>query len=236
MPAILETPTSPLDVAQLTPMIGPDRSALLVIDVQEDFASPQGAMGRIGLDLSAIGAAIDQIDPITRAARLAGVPVIFARVVTRPETDTTALRLLMERNGHDPDQAMAICRAGTSGAGYYRVEPQAGDLEIEKHLFSCFVGTRFDEQLRERRIDTLVVVGITTECCVDCTVRDAFHRNYNVFAVADACAAYDEATHIAALNGLAKTCAIVVDAARVQAAWRALDNQSVSERTGACRA
>jgi nicotinamidase-related amidase len=221
MPAPLDTPLSSLEVARLAPMIDPARSALLIIDVQEDFASPQGAMGRIGLDLSAIGAAIDQIHGITRAARLAGVQVIFARVVTRPETDTTAMRLFMERNDRDPEQEMAICRAGTSGAGYYRVEPQAGDLEIEKHLFSCFVGTRFDEQLRERKIDTLIVVGITTECCVDCTIRDAFHHNYNVFAVADACAAYDEATHHSALNGLAKNCAIVVDAARVQAAWRA---------------
>jgi biuret amidohydrolase len=219
MPAPLDNLLSPLDAAQLEPMIAPGHSALLIVDVQEDFASPAGAMGRIGLDLTAINAAIDQITALARAARLGGVPVVFARVITRPETDTTAMRLFMQRSGHDPDRAMEICRAGTSGAGYYRVAPQAGDLEIEKHLYSSFVGTLFDDMLRERNIDTLVVSGITTDCCVDCTVRDAFHRNYNVFVVADACAAYDEETHRAALNGLAKNCALVVDAARVTAAW-----------------
>jgi nicotinamidase-related amidase len=228
MPAPLDNLLSPLDAGQLAPMIAPDRSALLIVDVQEDFASPTGAMGRIGLDLTAVDAAIDQIDALAHAARLGGVPVVFARVITRPETDTMALRLFIQRSGHDPDRAMAICRAGTPGAGYYRVAPKAGDLEIEKHLFSSFVGTRFDDMLRERNIDTLVVAGITTDCCVDCTVRDAFHRNYNVFVVADACAAYDEATHHGALNGLAKNCALVVDTARVTAAWRAVERRMLA--------
>jgi biuret amidohydrolase len=228
MPAPLDDLLSPLDAAQLAPMIAPDRSALLIVDVQEDFASPTGAMGRTGLDLSAVEAAIDHIDALAHAARICGVPIVFARVITRPETDTKALRLFMQRSGRDPDQSMAICRAGTSGAGYYRIAPQAGDLEVEKHLFSSFVGTTFDDMLRGRKIDTLVVTGITTECCVDCTVRDAFHHDYNVFVVADACAAYDEATHLGALNGLAKNCALLVDTARVTAAWRTVERRMLA--------
>jgi nicotinamidase-related amidase len=65
----------------------------------------------------------------------------------------------------------------------------------------------------------VVVVGFTTECCVDCTVRDAFHRNFNVFVVADACAAYCAELHQGALNALAANCALLLEADAVLAAW-----------------
>ena len=64
-------------------------------------------------------------------------------------------------------------------------------MEVEKPLYSSFVGTDLDARLRARGIDKLVIAGFTTDCCVDCTVRDAFHRNYDVFIVADACASYE---------------------------------------------
>jgi nicotinamidase-related amidase len=72
---------------------------------------------------------------------------------------------------------------------------KAGGLEIEKPLYSCFHGTRLDEELKLRKIGALVLVGLTTACCIDCTARDAFHRDYDVFVVADACAAYSEPLH-----------------------------------------
>jgi nicotinamidase-related amidase len=142
----------------------------------------------------------------------------FIRVVTRPETDSAALKNLHQRKGRPP-QAVAICRAGTSGADYYRISPQPGDIEIQKPLYSSFVGTDLDAQFRARGIDTLVVVGFTTDCCIDCTVRDAFHLNYDVFVVTDACAAYEDDLHYGALNGLSKNCALLTDTAAVSSAW-----------------
>jgi len=139
-------------------------------------------------------------------------------VVTRPETDSEALKLFMAPKGLPP-QALAICRDNTPGADYHRVRPIPGDLEIRKPLYFSFVATRLEEQLRERGIDTVVVVGFTTECCVDCTVRDAFHRNFNVFVVADACAAYSAELHQGALNALAANCALLLEADAVLAAW-----------------
>jgi len=158
------------------------------------------------------------IAALIAAGRAAGLTQVFLRVVTRPETDTTALKLLHQRKGRPPE-ALAICRAGTSGADYYRIKPQPGDIEIEKVLYSGFAGTELESQLRARGIDTLVLVGFTTECCVDCTARDAFHRNFSVFVVADACAAYEEDLHYGALNGLSKNCAMLTDSAAVLAAW-----------------
>lgn len=194
------------------------RTLLLVIDIQVDFAAPHGAMGGYGLDLSGAERAIERIRPLVAAARAAGVAVGFARVVTRPETDRQAMRLLYERTGRDPDAA-AICRAGTEGADYWMLRPEPGDLEIAKPLYSCFVGTDLGPILAARGIDTLVLTGMTTECCVDSTARDAFHRDLNVFVVADACTAYDHDEHVAALRALGSNCAVLVDSRTVLAGW-----------------
>lgn len=207
-----------VDAASLPPMIAPATTAMVIVDVQEDFVSPSGAAGGWGLDLGVFEAALQRIEALMAAARARGVALVFLRVVTRPETDSTALKLLHRRKGRPPE-ALAICRAGTPGAGYYRVAPQPGDIEIEKVLYSGFVGTELDPLLRARGIDTLVVTGFTTECCVDSTVRDAFHRNFSVFVVSDACAAYEESLHRGTLEALSKNCALLTDTAAVLAAW-----------------
>lgn len=209
----------PVDPALLPAMVAPSRTALVVIDVQQDFLSPDGPAGQWGIDLGVLEPPLQRIEALLPAARAAGVVPVLVRVVTRPESDSEALKLLHRRKGRPPD-SVALCRAGTQGADYYRIRPEPGDIEIEKVLYSSFVGTDLDAQLKARGIDTLVVTGFTTECCVDCTVRDAFHLNYNIFLVVDACAAYEEALHWGALNGLSKNCALLTDSAAVLAAWR----------------
>jgi biuret amidohydrolase len=207
-----------VDASLLPPMIDPGRTALVVIDVQEDFVSPTGAAGHWGIDLTILDTPLDNVDTLIAAARAKGVTLVFARVVTQPETDSDALKALHRRKGRPP-QALDICRVGTPGVGYYRVKPEPGDMEVEKLLYSSFVGTDFDARLRARGIDNLVIVGFTTDCCVDCTARDAFHLNYDVFVVTDACAAYDLDLHYGALNGLSKNCALLTDTQSVLNAW-----------------
>ncbi|MGH6993570.1 MAG: cysteine hydrolase family protein, partial [Caulobacteraceae bacterium] len=67
----------------------------------------------------------------------------------------------------------------------------------------------------------LVLAGLTTECCVEATARDAFHLGHHVFIVADACASHDIAAHRASLAAMGRLCAIVVDAGAVGRAWGA---------------
>jgi nicotinamidase-related amidase/MFS family permease len=218
-------PDPHVDPALLPPMIEPATTALVIIDVQTDFLSPAGVAGRWGIDLGRFERPLRHIDALIAAGRARGVTQVFVRVVTRAETDSTALRLLHARNGR-PLQSLALCRAGTPGAAYYRVAPRPGDLEIEKPLYSSFVGTDLDAQLRARGIDTLVLVGFTTDCCVDCTARDAFHRNYNVFMVSDATEAYEPELHTGALNALSKNCALLTDTAAVLGAWSGAESTS----------
>jgi nicotinamidase-related amidase len=204
--------------ADLAGMIDPARTALVVIDVQEDFVGPDGAMAKIGVDMSGVGPALDRVEALVAAARMAGATLAFARVVTTPESDSSALKLLNARKGRPP-YAIAICREDQPGSAYHRVRPEPGDIEAPKRLFNTFHGTRFDEDLRARGVENLIVVGFTTDCCVDATCRDAFHRNYNVFVVSDATDAYAVDLHVGALKALQKNVALVTETASVLAAW-----------------
>lgn len=199
-------------------MVAPTRTALIVVDVQVDFAAPDGLIGRFGVDLAPAEAAIDRIETLLAAAREAGVTVGFMRVMTRPETDSTALRTWMERRGTPGDEG--ICRVGSGGEDYYRLFPRPGDIEIEKRVYSSFHGTDLEAQLRSRGIDTLVMTGLTTECCVDSTTRDAFHRDFHTFVVSDACAAYDADMHSHALKALSENTSLLVTTDAVIAAWK----------------
>lgn len=203
--------------SELKDMLPPAHTALVVIDVQTDFAAPFGLLGQVGADLSTVEPALDRIEALIAAARKAGATVAFMRVVTRPETDPPALKTLMRRRGIPGGEA--ICRIADGGADYYRVVPEPGDIEIEKLMFNSFHKTDLDEQLRARGIETLVMTGFSTDCCVDQTARDAFHRDYNVFVVSDACAAYEPDLHSGTLNVLQKNCVLLVDTDAVTAAW-----------------
>lgn len=204
---------------ELADWIAPGRTALLIVDMQVDFASPNGVVGRGGADLSTFPAALAAAARLAQAAREAAVPVFFVGLRTRPETDSAVWRAWMERRGRDPESEFALCRAGSPGAAFVGPTPRPGDRVIWKPRYSAFVGTELDQQLRAENLDTLVVCGVTTECCVDQTVRDAFTRDYHVFVAGDACAAYAPAWHAHALEVLASSYAVVKDTEELVAAW-----------------
>jgi nicotinamidase-related amidase len=209
------------ELPHVTPgdMIAPERTALIVVDVQVDFASPEGLIGRYGTDMSPAEAAIDRIEGLIAAARKAGVAVGFMRVMTRPETDSNTLKTWMARRGTPGSEG--ICRIGSGGEDYYRVAPEPGDIEVGKLAYSSFHGTDFELQLRARGIDTLVMTGLTTDCCVDSTTRDAFHRDFHTFVVSDACASFDEDLHTHTLKALNEHTSLLVTTDAVVAAWSA---------------
>lgn len=206
-----------VDAKSVAEMLAPEKTALIVVDIQTDFAAPFGLLGGYGVDLSTVERAIDRIEELIAAARVAGAVVAFMRVVTRPDTDTDAMKTLMVRRGSPGGES--ICRAEGRGADYYRVSPQPGDIQIEKLMFDGFHGTNLDAQLRARGIDTVVMTGVSTDCCVDSSARTAFHNGYNVFVVSDACAAYEPELHAGTLNVLQKNLALLLTTQSVVEAW-----------------
>ncbi len=203
----------------LAAWITPARTALVIIDMQVDFAAPEGRLGQWGVDLSTVPPALEKAQALADAARNAGAPVVFVGLFTRPETDSGAWRERMRRRGGDPDSDSGLCRADEVGSDWYGPKPLPGEAVVEKARYSGFHDAPLDSVLKGLGVDTLVVAGLTTECCVDCTVRDAFHLDYHVFVASDACAAYEADVHAASLKALELNCAILVEADQVITAW-----------------
>ncbi|HAI72580.1 MULTISPECIES: cysteine hydrolase family protein [Alteromonas] len=196
-----------------------ERSALCIVDVQHDFASPKGLLGQYGVDMSRLAPAISNINSLVEDAHRIGLPVVFIGLQTSPETDSEAWSEWMARQGKDSTSEQAICRRGTQGEAFYQCMPTPSDKVVLKTRYSAFWQTDLNSWLKTQGIDTLVVTGITTECCVESTVRDAFHHDYHVFVVSDACAAYEDELHQASLRSMALSFALLTDTQSVHAIW-----------------
>lgn len=216
---IAETSVAARPRDTLADWIAPGRTAVVVVDIQVDFASPDGALGKAGVDMAVVQPAIAQAERLVALARKVATPVVFVGLQTTAALDSPAWRERMRRRGSDPGEESAVCRAGEYGAEFVGPTPRAGELVIGKIRYSSFFGTTLDAGLKALGVDTLLVCGLTTECCIDCTVRDAFHLDYQVFIARDASAAYDVATHEASLASLEMNCAILVTVDQVEAAW-----------------
>ena len=216
MPDLMVADLPHVDAPSLAGMIVPERTALVVVDIQVDWAAPEGVLGQAGVDLAPAEAVIETLEKLIPSARAAGATLAFVRVVTTPETDSTALKTYHVRRGQPGGHV--ICRED-GGADYYRLFPQPGDIEVQKVLYDCFHGTDMEAQLRSRGIDTLLITGLSTDCCVDAATRAAFHRDFHVFVVSDATAAYEPGLRESTLQVLGKNCALLVTSDAVQSAW-----------------
>lgn len=190
--------------------LDPAHCALCIVDLQHDFASPSGAAAMYNENAANVDLAIGNMERLYDAAAQCELPVFFIGLKTNPKTDSPTWKKFMSRKGYDPEKTYAICRDDTEGINFFHLRPQANDSVIYKPKYSAFVETDFNEQLHQRNIDTLLVCGLTTECCVDSTVRDAYHRDFFVFLVGDACAAYRQDFHDISLAILGESFAINV--------------------------
>ena len=183
----------------------PSRTALLLIDMQADFAN----------DMTA--AAIEQATILADAARAAGVICVFVRLITREKDETPFFHeWKTRRQSNDPP----LCREGSPGAEFVGPQPQGGEMVFSKKRYNAFIGTGLDAALRGLNIDTLVVAGLTTECCIYSSVHEAFERDYHVFVVSDATACYEPRLHDAALKALGLNCAEIVSTADILRFWK----------------
>ena len=178
------------------------QTALLLIDMQVDFGASDGAMARQGRDMTAPQIAMRNAIALCDAARAAGVMRVFVRLI-QPRG----------RALEDP------CVEGKRGAGFIGPLPQAGELIVSKSRYSAFANTGLGERLREQGIDTLVLAGLTTECCIQATAWAAFELDFRVILAGDACAAYEEDLHRHALRALELNGASVAPSAELIAIW-----------------
>jgi ureidoacrylate peracid hydrolase len=173
-------------------------TALIIVDLQNDFCAPNGWLASIGADVSVLAGAVSHSDALARAARAAGVPVIWLNWGNRPDQanlppgvtrvydpDGTGVGI-----GHVlPSSGAAVLTKDSWGAALtapLRAEP--GDIHVDKYRMSGFWDTELDSVLRNLRADTLLFAGVNSDQCVYATLIDAACVGYDVVLVTDASA------------------------------------------------
>lgn len=178
----------------------PATTALLTIDLQNDFLHPQGAYGRAGQGAESILALPDRIAPLKAALMNAGGTYISAQFTLVPGRDDEPLiaahlkklRPFLTKGDFTP-----------GGFGHALVDTLApADFTIEKVAYSAFYQTRLEYVLRAMKIDTLIIGGIVTNGGVASTVRDAHLRDIHTVLLSDGCAAFKQDVHEATLTSL----------------------------------
>ncbi|MCY0882105.1 MAG: cysteine hydrolase [Firmicutes bacterium] len=185
----------------------PQNTALIIIDMQQDFCAPQGYIAQMGYDIALTARAIDPIARLLAAAR--GVPdllVLFTREGHRPDlSDLPANKRWRSRRmgagiGDNGPLGRILVRGEPGWEIIPELTPQSGEPIIDKPGKGSFYATDLDLILQRRQIRNLIITGITTDVCVHTTMRQANDRGYECILVGDACGATEESNHQAALH------------------------------------
>lgn len=181
-----------------------DNAALIIIDMQRDFLEPGGFGEALGNDVARLQVAVPPCRVVLGEARRLDLTVIHTREGHRPDL-TDAPRHKLDRG----DPSMRIGARGPMGRILIRGEPGHdiipelypvdGEPVIDKPGKGAFYQTDLDLVLRNRGIDTLFVAGVTTEVCVNTTVREANDRGFRCIVLSDCCASYFPEFHDAGL-------------------------------------
>lgn len=184
--------------------IDPKRTALLTIDLQNDFLHPEGAYGRAGQTAEAITALPARIKPVVDALRAKGGTYISAQftLVPGPNEEPLIAPHLKELR---PFLGKGDFAPGKFGHALVDTLAPA-DYTIEKVAYSALYQTRLEYILRALEIETLIIGGIVTNGGVASTVRDAHLRNLHTILLSDGCAAFKQEVHDATLLSLASVC------------------------------
>ncbi|MGC5616921.1 cysteine hydrolase family protein [Georgenia sp. Z1491] len=191
--------TRPVDLGALPQRLTIDlaRTAVVVVDMQNDFLHPRGWLGSIGVDVAPARAAIEPLRQLLPELRGAGVPVVWLGWGNRPDRANLPPGVLHvydadgrgggigERAGLSP----AVLTEDSWGAEVVdelTVEP--GDLRVSKYRMTGFVDTPLDSILRRLRVDTLLLAGVNVDQCVLATLTDAAALGYDVVLVEGASA------------------------------------------------
>jgi ureidoacrylate peracid hydrolase len=173
------------------------KTAVIVVDMQNDFGSKGGMFDRAGLDISMIRNAVPPISRVLESARQSGIAIIYLKMGFRPDLSDLGDFESPNRTRHlhfGVGQKMSA-PDGTEGRFLVRdtwntdiiseLKPKTEDRIVYKHRFSGFFETELGEVLKRLGVKYLIITGCTTSVCVESTVRDAMFRDYSCVLLQD---------------------------------------------------
>ncbi len=228
--------TVEIDARPARLQIDPLAAALVVVDMQNDFASVGGMFVRAGIDVSSIRAIVEPTALTIDAARRAGVMVCYLKMgfqadlsdAGQPHSPTWLKHLPFDvgatvESPHGA-QSRILIRDTWNTEIISELTPDSGDLVVYKHRYSGFFETPLEAELRRRGIETIFFVGATTSVCVESTVRDAMARDFHCVVIEDCVAEpiganFERSNHEASLLTLELLFASIANSAAVISAF-----------------
>lgn len=162
-----------MDLINLKHKIAPERSALIVIDMQKDYCAEGGAFHRMGYDIEPAKALAVKLNNFLNQARKVLKSVVHFKMTKIDFLGSPAALEQYKRLGINRQYDPAFSE-------FYEVVPKEGEVVIPKYRHSAFVSTYFDQFLRIRQIETLILTGLATNVCIESTARDGFARDYHI--------------------------------------------------------
>lgn len=196
----------------------PTTSAIVVVDVQNDFVHPDGALAKGGGQISQFAPLIASLERLLTAAKQHGVPILFVRHENRTEGMSPVWLYKRRQLGRE---ATPVCLPGSWGS---QLAPQLlpfDGIEIVKHRHSAFAFTPLQALLQSMNVQYLIVTGLSTNVCVEATVRDAFTFGYLPVVPEDCVASSLPHLHAPSLETMGKYFGVVTDTDEIIAGWNA---------------
>lgn len=182
--------------------INPKETALLVVDMQNGFCDPQGAMARAGLNYAPQNLIIPAVKDLAKVCRATGIRILWSMQKHFPDDVTRDKR---RTPSHLAKLGVYPCLKDTWDAelvDQLKNDVMPEDDVFEKHRSSCFYNTTLEVKLKMYGITTLIVCGVATNYCVESTIRDAYARDYDILVVEDCVATLWEDLHRATLRNV----------------------------------
>lgn len=186
-----------IDARPRSLVLDPAATAVIVVDMQNDFGAERGMFHRAGIPISGIQAAVAPTAQALAAARRAGIQIVYLKMEFEPDLSNAgspdAANFVNHRRlgagqpvqAPDGSQGRILIKDTWNTAILPELAPEDGDIVVSKHRFSGFFETQLDAILTERAITSLVFTGCTTSICVESTLRDAFFRDYRCLLLED---------------------------------------------------
>ena len=198
LPPLNHDRTVALDAKPSPIRIDPSRTAVIVVDMQNDFGSKGGMFDRAGIDISVIQRAVAPTARVLAVARKAAIKIIYLKMAFLPDLSDIGPPDSPNWRVHQQTMHVGTTVQAPNGAESRilirdtwntdivdALRPAASDIVIYKSRFSGFYGTDLDEILKRFGIRHLIVTGFTTSVCVESTIRDAMFRDYSPVLLED---------------------------------------------------
>ena len=201
----------------LADVAAPSHTALLVIDMQNDFCAVGGYIDKsVKADVSGCPAVAEAINVAVDAARAAGVRIVWVRANYEPKFLAAPM---LARNAARGLADVVCCEGGTWGFDFYRMEPRKGEHFVEKHCFDAFHDTPLDDLLHSLGVKTIICTGVVTNVCVESTLRSGYFRGYYVVVPQDCVGGPFKDLHEATLKNVRQYYGVVTDSKSLAATW-----------------